>query len=82
MPAGSALHFTDLGSALEARNRTQRSKCAVGRFGSDEGDERSLVGDVHGIDAEDLACAGDRRLNRDVRLADDGRQARRASQAR
>ena len=39
----------------------QRGERVVGRLGRDEGDERALVGDVHRVDAEDLAGAGDRR---------------------
>ena len=60
-PRGIGLDLADLRRGLAAGRRAQRGQRGVRGLGRDEGDEHALVRDVHGVDAEDLARAGDRR---------------------
>src|SRR5918911_5092567 len=59
-PRRLRLHLADLGRLRAAGRASHRGERVVRGLGSDEGDERALVGDVHRVDAEDLARACDR----------------------
>ena len=80
-PARVGLDLADLGRLRRsrARRRARRARRSAAS-GATKATSRALVGDVHRVDAEDLAGAEHGRVHRDRRLAHDDRHTRGAGE--